>query len=123
MATKHPGALYNRDEYDLLANMTWCMMGDACLQEGVVLEAIQLAGHWQMPRACQDQPSFINVRTIIGSGSVLAGQARAHGAPLGKEGVASLKQSLGMDPKEQCKVDPDIYDFSQDAIAKAAVIT
>ena len=28
--------------------MTWCMTGDATLQEGVAMEAIQLARHWKL---------------------------------------------------------------------------
>lgn len=48
MATKHLGATYNRPNYPVVNNTTWCMIGDACLQEGVALEAIQLAGHWRL---------------------------------------------------------------------------
>ena len=48
MATKHLGATYNRPDYPVVDNMTWCMIGDACLQEGVALEAISLAGHWKL---------------------------------------------------------------------------
>ena len=45
MATKHLGAEFNRPGWDIVDNHTWCMVGDACLQEGVALEAISLAGH------------------------------------------------------------------------------
>lgn len=48
MATKHLGTVYNRPGFPLVNNTTWCMIGDACLQEGVALEAIQLAGHWKL---------------------------------------------------------------------------
>ncbi|GFG13156.1 dihydroxyacetone synthase [Aspergillus udagawae] len=48
MATKHLGAVYNRPGFSLVDNTTWCMIGDACLQEGVALESIQLAGHWRL---------------------------------------------------------------------------
>ena len=48
MATKHLGAVYNRPGFPLVDNTTWCMIGDACLQEGVAMEAIQLAGHWKL---------------------------------------------------------------------------
>jgi len=48
MATKHLAATYNRPNYPVVDNMTWCMIGDACLQEGVALEAISLAGHWKL---------------------------------------------------------------------------
>lgn len=48
MATKHLGSTYNKPGFPLVDNMTWCMVGDACLQEGVALEAFQLAGHWRL---------------------------------------------------------------------------
>ncbi|CZR69751.1 related to TRANSKETOLASE [Phialocephala subalpina] len=48
MATKHLGATYNRPNYPVVDNTTWCMIGDACLQEGVALEASSLAGHWRL---------------------------------------------------------------------------
>ncbi|CEJ82293.1 Putative Dihydroxyacetone synthase [[Torrubiella] hemipterigena] len=48
MATKNLAATYNRPGYDVVNNTTWCMIGDACLQEGVALEAIQAAGHWKL---------------------------------------------------------------------------
>ncbi|KAH8883491.1 dihydroxyacetone synthase [Thozetella sp. PMI_491] len=52
MATKHLAATYNRDGFKLVNNMTWCMIGDACLQEGVGLEAVSLAGHWRLNNLC-----------------------------------------------------------------------
>lgn len=48
MATKHLAATYNKPDFPLVNNTTWCMVGDACLQEGVALEAISLAGHWKL---------------------------------------------------------------------------
>ncbi|KAI9717107.1 MAG: hypothetical protein M1828_007440 [Chrysothrix sp. TS-e1954] len=50
MATENLAATYNRDGFAVVDNMTYCMMGDACLQEGVGLEAISLAGHWRLKR-------------------------------------------------------------------------
>jgi dihydroxyacetone synthase len=52
MATKNLGATYNRDGFEVVNNMTWCMIGDACLQEGVGLEAVSLAGHWKLNNLC-----------------------------------------------------------------------
>ena len=45
---RHLAAVYNRPDYEVVSNHTWCMVGDACLQEGVGLEAISLAGHWKL---------------------------------------------------------------------------
>ncbi|ORY72082.1 transketolase [Pseudomassariella vexata] len=46
MATKHLAASFNRPGFEVVGNQTWCMIGDACLQEGVGMEAISLAGHF-----------------------------------------------------------------------------
>lgn len=171
MATKNLGALYNRPGFDLVNNTTWCMIGDACLQEGVALEAIQLAGHWKLNnlvviydnnqitcdgsvdlcntedvdakmRACgwdvinvedgcfdveglvralssakasTDKPTFINVRTVIGVGSNVAGDAKAHGAAYGVEGVRDIKTALGMNPDEHFVLHDEVYGFFRDA--------
>lgn len=48
MASKHLGATYNKPGFEVINNHTWCMTGDACLQEGVALEAISLAGHHKL---------------------------------------------------------------------------
>lgn len=50
MATEHLATVYNREGFPVVDNMTYCMVGDACLQEGVGLEAISLAGHWRLRR-------------------------------------------------------------------------
>ncbi|QGA21104.1 hypothetical protein EYB26_008814 [Talaromyces marneffei] len=171
MATKHLGARYNRPGFEVVNNMTWCMIGDACLQEGVAMEAIQLAGHWKLNNlvviydnnqvtcdgsvdlcntedvnakmkacgwdvidvedGCYDvpaltaalaqarfntKPTFINVRTIIGIGSKVAGDAKAHGAAYGAEDVASIKMKFGMDPEQHFVVQDEVYDFFRDAV-------
>lgn len=48
MATKHLAATYNREGFEVVNNMTYVMIGDACLQEGVGLEAVSLVGHWRL---------------------------------------------------------------------------
>ncbi|EED17667.1 dihydroxy-acetone synthase, putative [Talaromyces stipitatus ATCC 10500] len=174
MATKHLGARYNRPGFEIVNNMTWCMIGDACLQEGVALEAIQLAGHWKLNnlvviydnnqitcdgsvdlcntedinakmRACgwdvievddgcydvpalvaalaqarsnNIKPTFINVHTLIGIGSKVAGDAKAHGVAFGAEDVASIKTRFGMDPEQHFIVQDEVYDFFRDAVPR-----
>ena len=44
-----------------------------------------------------DRPTLIQVRTVIGFGSPRAGTSKAHGEPLGDEGVAETKKALGWD--------------------------
>ncbi|CAK7235881.1 hypothetical protein SCUCBS95973_009418 [Sporothrix curviconia] len=170
MATKNLAATYNAPGHSVVDNMTYCMVGDACLQEGVALEAIQLAGHWKLDnlivmydnnqitcdgsvdlvnsgedintkmRACgwavydiydgcydvegivtalvtardnnsEGKPTFINIRTVIGIGSKVAGNAKAHGAAYGAEDVASIKCNFGMDPERSFVIDSEVYDF------------
>ena len=49
IAQKHLAAQFNRPGFDcIVSNHIWCMVGDACLQEGVALEAISLAGHLRL---------------------------------------------------------------------------
>ena len=48
-------------------------------------------------KAEKNKPSLIVIKSQIGYGSHLVGQASCHGAPLGEEGVATLKKNLGWD--------------------------
>jgi dihydroxyacetone synthase len=170
MATKNLAVTYNRPGYDVVSNHTWCMIGDACLQEGVALEAISFAGHLRLNnltviydnnqitcdgsvdltntedvnakmRACgwnvidvedgcydiegivaalekartsADKPTFINVKTIIGLGSAVAGQAEAHGAAFGADDVKRMKRIYGFDPEEYFVVGDEVRHFFSD---------
>lgn len=170
MATKNLAATFNRPGYDLVSNHTWCMIGDACLQEGVGLEAISLAGHLKLNnltviydnnqitcdgsvdltntenvnakmRACgwdvidvedgcydvegivraleqarefKEKPTFINVRTVIGLGSHVAGQAAAHGAAFGVDNVAEMKKANGFTPDDHFVIGEPVRQFFKD---------
>jgi dihydroxyacetone synthase len=174
MATKNLAATYNRPGYDVVNNHTWCMIGDACLQEGVGLEAISLAGHlrlnnltviydnnqitcdgsvdltntedvnakmracsWdvidvedgcfdiegivralEQGRAAQGKPTFINVHTVIGLDSHVAGTAVAHGAAFGTKSVADMKALYGFNPEEHFVIGETVRQFFQDLPAR-----
>ena len=45
-------------------------------------------------KAEKEKPSLIIIKSLIGYGSHLVGKASCHGAPLGEEGVATLKKNL-----------------------------
>ncbi|SMR54755.1 unnamed protein product [Zymoseptoria tritici ST99CH_3D1] len=174
MATKHLGATYNRGEFEVVNNMTWCTIGDACLQEGVGMEAFQLAAHWRLnnlcvlydrneitcdgsvdlcssddvnakmravgfevlevadgnndvealvkamiqARASKDKPTFINIRTTIGVGSTVEGDAKSHGADLGEKDIIQLKKKFGMDPEKTFVVSDEVYNYFREAVPR-----
>jgi dihydroxyacetone synthase len=45
IASKNLGASFNRPDIQIIQSHIYCTTGDACLQEGVALESISLAGH------------------------------------------------------------------------------
>ena len=68
-----------------------------------IREAIEAA------KAVTDKPSFIAVRTIIGyPGPDLMNTGKAHGAALGDEEVAEVKEILGFDPEKNFEVRDEV---------------
>ena len=66
-----------------------------------------------------DKPSFIEIKTKIGYGSVVEGSAKAHGAPIGAENIPSLKEKLGLDFKEEFYIPQEVKElFEQSASEK-----
>ena len=55
-----------------------------------------------------DKPSLIRVKTVIGYASPRAGSSKAHGEPLGAEGVAETKKALGWDYPEPFTVPEEV---------------
>lgn len=167
IASKNLAATYNKSDLDLIDNHIFCMVGDACLQEGVGLEAISLAGHlgldnlivlydnnqitcdgsvditnsedinrkfeaqnWHVldvDDGCFDilgikrsieeakkisgKPVLINIRTVIGIGSNVENNAKAHGAAYGIEETKRIKKVNGFDPEKFVEVSDKVYDF------------
>lgn len=58
----------------------------------------------------EERPHLIVAHTHIGKGSLKEDSAEAHGAPLGAEAVAALKQKLGW-PEEPFYVPTAVYEF------------
>lgn len=58
-----------------------------------------------------DKPSFIEIKTKIGYGSVVEGSAKAHGAPIGRENIPSLKEKLGLDFEEEFYIPQEVKDL------------
>lgn len=171
MASKHLAATFNRPGFEVVNNHTWCMVGDACLQEGVGCEAFSYAGHLKLGNltviydnnqiscdgsvdltntedvnkkmeACgweiidvedgvndveaivnalekgrapnREKPLFINIRTIIGVGSAVAGKAVAHGVPLGADNITEMKKVYGWDTEITFHIPQKVKDFYAD---------
>ena len=59
-------------------------------------------------KANTTQPSFIEIKTVIGYGSPsVAGSNKAHGAPLGREEAIATKRALGM-PEDEFFVNDEV---------------
>ena len=56
-----------------------------------------------------NKPTLIEVKTIIGFGSINQGTSKVHGSPLGKEDGDSIKKSLNY-PLEEFYVSQNVYD-------------
>lgn len=54
------------------------------------------------------QPTLIEIRTIIGYGSPVAGTSKAHGNPLGKEGAKATKEAYGWSYEEEFAVPEEV---------------
>src|SRR5699024_2418608 len=68
-----------------------------------------------------DKPTFIRLRTVIGWPiPELAGSHTVHGAKLGPEGVAGLKEVVGFDPEQQFQVDEDVLAHTRGLVERAA---
>ena len=58
------------------------------------------------------KPTLIILNSIIGCGApTVQNNAKAHGAPLGKEGVREAKINLNLDPEKEFYVANEAYDF------------
>ncbi len=67
------------------------------------------------------KPSLICARTTIGFGSPKAGNFGVHGSPLGPEGVAQTKASLGYAGEPAFHVSEEVYDHFGESGARGAV--
>lgn len=54
------------------------------------------------------------MRTVIGVGSTVAGDAKAHGAAYGIESVKSIKQIFDMNPEEHFVPRSEVYGYFKD---------
>jgi len=59
-------------------------------------------------KAVTTKPSLIIAKTVIAKHSPLAGSHKAHGAPLGKENVAALKEAIGLPADKEFYVPEEV---------------
>ncbi|WP_314849088.1 transketolase [Treponema lecithinolyticum] len=68
-----------------------------------------------------ERPSLIILESIIGKGApTVAGTAKAHGAPLGADGIAAAKKELGLPLDKEFYVVPEAYEYFEKLRAEAA---
>ena len=60
-------------------------------------------------RADKDRPSLLMVRTKIGAGSPKEGSPKAHGEPLGAEGIKATRAFYSYPEDQEFTVDPRVY--------------
>ena len=68
----------------------------------------------ELSKRSTSKPTFINVRTIIGLDSAVAGEASAHGAAFGADDVAAMKKVAGFNPDEHFVVSESVRVFFED---------
>src|SRR5699024_2763382 len=86
------------------------------VKDGNDLEAISKA--IEEAKANTEQPTLIEVKTIIGFGAPKQGTSAVHGAPLGAEGVKAAKESYGWEYPEFTVPDEVQTRFQQEIIEK-----
>ncbi|WP_407686326.1 transketolase [Mycobacterium sp. HUMS_1102779] len=70
-------------------------------------------------KAVTDRPSFISLRTIIGYPAPnLMNTGKAHGAALGDEEVAAVKEALGFDPDKKFEVREDVITHTRGLVGR-----
>jgi transketolase len=70
-------------------------------------------------KAVTDKPSFISLRTIIGyPAPKLMNTGKAHGAALGDEEIAAVKNILGFDPDKKFEVREDVITHTRGLVGR-----
>jgi transketolase len=70
-------------------------------------------------KAVTDKPSFISLRTIIGyPAPKLMNTGKAHGAALGDEEIAKVKEILGFDPDKKFEVRDEVIAHTRELVTR-----
>lgn len=65
-----------------------------------------------------EKPSLIVIKTEIGYGSPKQGKASAHGEPLGKDNIISLKEFLTWQGEDEFHIPSEVLEYMDDTIQK-----
>ena len=85
------------------------------VEDGNDTEAIRAA----IAKAKEEKgPSFIEIKTKIGYGSPKEDSSKAHGEPLGPEGLEKTRAFYHMEDQEAFSVAPEVYQAQEEIIAK-----
>jgi transketolase len=99
---------FSEDVLGRYAAYGWHVQSVELGQDGSV-DVAGLAAAFDAAVAETDRPSFIQLRTIIGwPAPNLQNTGKAHGAALGADEVAAVKQILGFDPEKSFQVEDDV---------------
>ena len=100
---------------DMKAKMIAMGFNYILVEDGNSTEAIVDAIN--QAKSQNEKPSFIEVRTVIGYGTSLAGNCACHGAPIGEENSNMLRAKFGWD-YEPFNIPADVYESVKESIAK-----
>ena len=113
--TEDTAARYEAYGWDV-RTVDWTQGGTGYVEDVAALKDAILEG-----QKVTDKPTFIRLRTVIGWPiPELAGSHTVHGAKLGAEGVAGLKEAVGFDPEQQFQVDEDVLAHTRGLAERAA---
>lgn len=107
------GLSYSEDVGKKFAALGWHYQ---LVEDGNNLDVIEAA--ISAAQEVSDKPSLIEIKTVIGYGSPLAGTSKSHGAPLGPENAAETKQQLGWESSESFYVPESVDAFRSAYLAK-----
>lgn len=65
-------------------------------------------------KANKEKPSFIEIKTVIGYGTPLAGTSKAHSDPMGEEKVKAFRETIGWNSSEPFEVEDEVYHHFDD---------
>ena len=99
-----------KDKYEAM-NWHYIRVNDANNLDALE-EAICIA------QGVKDQPSIIEIKSIIGFGASNQGDSATHGAPLGKEETDAMKQRFGWDCEEFSAPDEVYEDFFKNVVLR-----